>query len=101
MGVYYLGILDIHRCELESCYCRLFFVSSIDDYRLYDYALNGIEIACLYTDLVKDAEVCASPPEFDLTRPSGEPDCVVDLYDFTVMTSTWLECGLLPQSACN
>ena len=28
----------------------------------------------------------------DITGPLGERDCVVDMYDFAVMTANWLDC---------
>ena len=29
----------------------------------------------------------------DLSGPAGVPDCVIDLYDFAVMASGWLDCN--------
>ena len=44
--------------------------------------------------------VCAANPQWDITGPLNEPDCVVDLYDFEDMAFRWLDCTLLPSSDC-
>lgn len=38
---------------------------------------------------------CANRPIADLNR-----DCRVNIYDFAIMASEWLSCGLEPQNAC-
>lgn len=38
---------------------------------------------------------------YDFTGPGGEPDCIVNLYDFAELASHWLECSLIPESACD
>lgn len=43
---------------------------------------------------------CNVPPLYDFSGPNGEPDCRVDFYDFVELASAWLECSLIPASAC-
>lgn len=43
---------------------------------------------------------CLSNPLYDLTGPEGQPDCKVDFYDFAELAAHWLECNLIPESAC-
>ena len=37
---------------------------------------------------------------YDFTGPEGEPDCIIDLYDLAEIAAHWLECTLVPESAC-
>ncbi len=72
-----------------------YMTGAIDDYRLYNYILNGQEIAKLYTD-VRGGSVCVEHPQYDFNG-----DCVVDVNDLAAMAAEWLQCGLFPSSACN
>jgi len=54
------------------------FTGSIDDFRLYNYALSDTEVAYIYN--------CPVPPQYDL-----DPDCVVDLKDLRVMAGLWID----------
>ncbi len=74
--------------------------AQIDDVRLFSYGLTSKEVAILYTDFVPGVEICYEYPTTDLTGPEGVPDCVVDLWDFALMAGEWLECNLVPLSAC-
>ncbi|MBI9016801.1 MAG: immunoglobulin domain-containing protein [Phycisphaerae bacterium] len=71
------------------------FNGQIDDLKLYDYSLNAVEIATAYTD-VAGGWVCTEFPANDFNK-----DCVVDVQDLAMMAGVWLECGLIPASACN
>ncbi len=35
-------------------------------------------------------------PATDLSGPAGEPDCLVDLYDYAFFAAGWLDCNLYP-----
>jgi len=39
--------------------------------------------------------VCVKHPRMDFNG-----DCKVDFADFAIMVSSWLECNLVPESAC-
>ena len=75
---------------LGDCYEGL-----LDSVGIYSYALRPLEVAVLYTDVMTDAEICLEQPENDL---SG--DCRVGLEDFAILATNWLECNLVPASAC-
>ena len=63
----------------------------LDSVGIYSYGLSPLEVAVLYTDVMTDAEICIEQPENDL---SG--DCRVDLEDFAILATNWLECNLVP-----
>ncbi|MDK1030031.1 MAG: immunoglobulin domain-containing protein [Anaerolineae bacterium] len=71
----------------------------IDDVRIYNYALTEYEVADLYAT-TSGEKVCFEYPQFDLTGPEGEPDCVVDMLDFAAFALEWMGCNLLPISNC-
>ena len=73
---------------------NFYFNGQIDDVQLYNYAIDPVDIALLYTD-VEGGNVCYEFPEFDLNE-----DCYVNLSDFAMMASQWLECNLVPASNC-
>ncbi len=74
---------------------NFFFNGLIDDVRIYNYALEHVEVAQLYTDVVGPACVFGNPP-FDVSGPEGVPDCVVDLHDFAELAAQWLNHGFFP-----
>lgn len=67
-----------------------FFSGAIDDVRVYNYALDPIDIAKSYTN-VMGGQVCMVRPAYDLTS-----DCIVDMADFALFAAEWMECGLVP-----
>ena len=77
----------------------------LDDIRIYSYAIDAFEAAALYTDLTPEVEICVENPDFDVAGPDGVGseyvDCKVNLYDFAVFAQEWLECNVVPASACN
>ncbi|MBN2211983.1 MAG: hypothetical protein JW709_11360 [Sedimentisphaerales bacterium] len=64
------------------------FNGSLDDIRLYDYALNATEVWTLFTA----RENCTLPyaREWDLSGPDHLADCVIDFYDFSAFAELWL-----------
>ncbi|UCG58589.1 MAG: LamG domain-containing protein, partial [Phycisphaerales bacterium] len=62
------------------------YSGSIDDVRIYDYALSGDEIEQL---------VCTDPPPGDVNG-----DCEVDFLDLAIVMSNWLRCELPAQELC-
>lgn len=66
----------------------------IDDLRIYNYAKDREGIAQLYYDVTNIRPCLYGNPEFDVSGPEGEADCVVDIYDFAEFARAWLESGL-------
>ncbi len=71
-----------------------YFNGQIDDVQLYNYAIDPLDVAILYTDVV-EGDICYQTPEYDL-----DGDCYVNLADFAMMASQWLECNLVPADNC-
>jgi hypothetical protein len=69
----------------------------LDELQFYNYAMTRTEIADIYYDQT-GIELCAVdyPAEYDLSGPTGEPDCSLDMYDMAQLCASWLECGLYP-----
>ncbi|MBN2511300.1 MAG: immunoglobulin domain-containing protein [Sedimentisphaerales bacterium] len=67
-----------------------FYRGAMDEVRVYNYALDPIDVAKSYTDIM-GGQLCVVRPAYDLTG-----DCVVDMADFALFASQWLECGLVP-----
>ncbi len=64
----------------------------LDSVGIYSYAISPLEVAVLYTDVMTDVEICVGGnPENDL---SG--NCRVDIEDFAILATSWLECNLVP-----
>jgi hypothetical protein len=72
------------------------YTGQLDDVRIWNYALDDVAVALLYTDFNPGSEICVEYPEKDVTGPDGVPDCKVDLYDFAEWASSWMECNIVP-----
>ena len=66
------------------------FNGALDDVKIYNYAMDSMDIALEYTDVSGDT-VCYDPPALDYTG-----DCRVTLDDFAVFASHWLDCAIVP-----
>ena len=66
----------------------------VDDARICNYALTPTEVGYLYTEVY--GSFCPVHPQFDSSGPEGEPDCIVDFYDFADFAAGWLECLTFP-----
>jgi len=71
------------------------YLGLVDDLRIYDFAMDDVDIATLYTDTV-GGYVCLEEVPNDLNG-----DCVVNLEDLVILVSAWTECNLLPAEACD
>ena len=71
---------------------------AFDDVRIYNYALDVVEVAELYTDFVDGVWICPDGhrPVLDLVE-----NCRIDLADFAVIAEAWLECGRVPVGSCD
>jgi hypothetical protein len=73
------------------------FNGTLDDIRVFNYAISPLEVATLYTDVIP-AVICIGNPAMDFSGPAGTPDCKVNLYDFAKIAEKWLECNLVPSA---
>lgn len=72
-----------------------FFKGSIDDLRIYNYALDPVEIAYLYRDVTGET-VCVNPGDPVLLAYDLNGDCAVDMGDLAAFASNWLACQRIP-----
>ncbi|MCK4958623.1 MAG: LamG domain-containing protein, partial [Planctomycetes bacterium] len=75
------------------------FNGSLDDIRIYNYALTQDEIVAEYY-ATSNTPACVNRPAMDMAGPEGEPDCLVNIHDFAFMVESWLDCGFEPFAAC-
>ncbi|MBN1124284.1 MAG: hypothetical protein JXA82_04695 [Sedimentisphaerales bacterium] len=75
---------------------NFFFHGLVDDVRLYNYPIEDVKVAQLYTDVMGGA-VCVESlrPAFDLDH-----DCEVTLTDFAILAENWAVCNLVPADNC-
>ncbi|MCK5270802.1 MAG: LamG domain-containing protein [Sedimentisphaerales bacterium] len=81
----YLVLLGAETVLGESPYEGL-----LDKMSIYSYAISPLDVAVLYTDTTGE-ELCLEYPTYDLNE-----DCRVDLLDFAMLATKWLECNLVP-----
>ena len=62
----------------------------LDKTSIYSYALSPLDVAMLYTD-VTGGEICLEYPEYDFNE-----DCIIDILDFAMFATDWLECNIVP-----
>jgi hypothetical protein len=43
---------------------------------------------------------CEQYSPYDISGPAGVPDCYVNMYDLAALGKDWLNCNLVPQTAC-
>ncbi len=83
----------------------------LDDVRIWNYAVDPYTVAGMYTDFVPTADpICAEDIAMDIANADTglvlgdtgfEGDCKVNLADFAAMAGKWLDCNLVPNTACN
>jgi hypothetical protein len=66
------------------------FNGELDDIQIFSYPLTWNQIIDLYHP-VTGQNICISGPTRDMNG-----DCLVNLTDFAMMASDWLQCGLYP-----
>ena len=59
--------------------------------RIYDYVLDSIEVALIYTEFNPGTDACWGEVEFDFNN-----NCVVDIADLAIIVESWLECNIVP-----
>jgi hypothetical protein len=75
-----------------------FFDGTLDDLKIYNYSKSKEAVAQLYYDATGSPVCIYGHPKFDVSGPEGNPDCVVNLFDFAEFASEWLFTGLYPAS---
>ncbi|MBN2209849.1 MAG: LamG domain-containing protein [Sedimentisphaerales bacterium] len=68
-----------------------FLDGKIDDLRVYSQSLSAVQVATLYTALQPGETICAEVLPADING-----DCVVDFVDFSLFTTDWLDCRIVP-----
>ena len=64
---------------------------TVDEVKIWSYALTPTEVADEYTTYETGAEICTDPVAYDYNN-----DCIVSLADFAVFAAGWLDCNLVP-----
>jgi len=72
------------------------FRGLLDDVRIYNYALQPLEIADVILEVKPDASMCLGNPPLDLSGPDGQPDCIVNIFDLAVVAAEWMRCNAIP-----
>ncbi len=72
-----------------------FYIGAIDDYRVYNYALDGFEVAQLFIDQNPGTVICVEKPQYDFND-----DCQIDLMDLVEMIESWLDCNIVSDNGC-
>ena len=85
----------------ETVLGQIPYTGQIDDVRIWNYPLDTIDIALLYTQFNPDAEVCVDRDDpwmyFDVVGEPGESSyCRIDIEDFAELALVWMECNLVP-----
>jgi hypothetical protein len=72
----------------------------MDEVRMYDYPLTPTQIAAMYLGFKPGGFICAELDggisAYDLNK-----DCRVNMADFALIASQWLECNRIPVDSCN
>jgi Concanavalin A-like lectin/glucanases superfamily len=63
----------------------------LDKTSIYSYALDQVDVALLYTDVMGGNLCVGGNPEYDLND-----DCKVNILDFALFAADWLECNIVP-----
>ena len=75
----------------ETVFGSTSYAGLLDKASIYSYSLSQVEVAVLYTDVTGGSLCVGGNPEYDLTD-----DCRVDLEDFALLATGWMECNLVP-----
>jgi hypothetical protein len=70
------------------------FLGSVDEVKLYNYALSNTEIAQAFVD-GGGAGFCVANPQYDFNG-----NCTVDIADLMMFMSQWLQCNEVGPNAC-
>ena len=68
---------------------------SLDDVKIYNYALTELEVAQMFVADAPDKTACVQSLKPDALYDLND-DCVINLTDFSLFVGQWLECGIVP-----
>ena len=71
------------------------FRGTIDDVRLYSYALSREQVADDYAEYYTTWSTCFETPRFDTND-----DCIINLTDFAAFAEMMMDCNLYPAGDC-
>ncbi len=71
-----------------------FLIGTVDDVRIYNYALPHDEVAQLYVD-VMGGYACKKALYYDM-----DGDCIVGISDFAAYAAKWMDCNFIPVEDC-
>lgn len=74
--------------------------AAIDEVRMYTYPLTQTEVAEMYTSFKPGEYICIHPEGSVVETYDLNDDCRVNLEDFALVASQWLECQRVPTDAC-
>ncbi len=88
-------VLNIGKIRFENIAAK-YFVGTIDEVKMYNYVIDEVAIADSYLSAVPGSDsICieSKRPEaaYDLNG-----DCEVNIADFALLATKWLDCGLFP-----
>jgi hypothetical protein len=67
------------------------FDGSIDELKVYNYAMSSVEVGQAYLGVKTDVEFVCNEDIYDLATWDLDSNCRVDLADFAVIAARWLE----------
>jgi hypothetical protein len=71
------------------------YTGMLDEVSIWNYPLESLDVARLHGLYKPDVEICIGLPELDFNG-----NCIVDIDDFAQIASGWLDCNIVPESAC-
>ena len=94
----YTGQIDTHAKPLifgaeETTGTNSPYEGLLDDVQIWNYEVDPITIAYLYTDIMTNETICIDDEGLDYDYNG---DCVVNLKDFAEFASAWLNCRIIP-----
>lgn len=91
----YIGVVTDHEADPNGTVLEKFLRGSVDDVRIYDYALSDPEVLYLAVEGAPSLHIpLISPAELYDGEPNGFKK--VNFKDYSIMANTWLEKEVWP-----
>lgn len=87
-------IIDLNNWIGRSQWIDPLFIGSVNELRIYDIPVTDAWAKAIY-EAGPDGEAVNLNPCMELKAFDYNGDCVVDMQDFAIFASRWLECGRL------
>jgi len=87
-------IIDLNNWIGRSQWIDPLFIGSVNELRIYDIPVTDAWAKAIY-EAGPDGEAVNLNPCMELKAFDYNGDCVVDMQDFAIFASKWLECGRL------